>query len=480
MQYPRSSRLCLYGILALTWLFNSTDGVSADLEKEAPVSVDELFDLKDEKTENKEPASVDELFEVERKTGDEARPLRWPDLNGFFQSELAYTYASPDHWSKFRNLLELGTHGSWGASLKWKASGRLMYDAIYDLTDFYPESVRNDQRFEPMIRETYLDYSAGDWDFRFGRQHIIWGEMVGLFFADVVSAKDLRQFVLPDFDLLRIPQWAMRAEYFKGGFHGEAIWIPYMTYNDIGKVGSEFFPFNPPPTPGFTTVIENDQRPNNTFENTAYGLRLSYLQSGWDTSLFYYSGLDLSPAFARNIVLAPAPTITYRSVHKRIHQVGSTLAKDFGPFVLKGEAVYTVDQPFLTTRLMDSDGLVSQDFLDYILGLDFSFLEDTRLNLQFFQRWFSHHDQHMIPDELESGVSALVSTRYFHPKVEPEVLFIHSLNRSDWNVQAKVTWEFLRNWRMVVGADIFGGQPTGLFGQFDAKDRVYGEFRYSF
>ncbi len=479
MHYPLSSRLCLCGILAF-WLCNVRDSVAADVENEAPSSVDELFDLKAEKANDNEPASVDELFELEPKTVEKERPFRWPDLHGFFQSELAYTYASPDHWSKFRNLLEVGIHGRWNDRLKWKVTGRFMYDAIYDLTDFYPESVRHDQRFEPMIRETYLDYSAGDWDFRVGRQHIIWGEMVGLFFADVVSAKDLRQFVLPDFDLLRIPQWAIRTEYFKGGFHGEAIWIPYMTYNDIGKVGSEFFPFNPEPVPGFTTVIKNDQRPNNTLENTAYGLRLSYLYAGWDASVFYYSGLDLSPAFARNVVLAPVPTVRYESLHKRIHQVGSTLAKDFGPFVLKGEAIYTVDQPFSVTRLTDSDGLVSQDFLDYVLGLDFSFLDDTRLNLQFFQRWFSHHDRDMIPEELESGVSALVSTRYFHPKVEPELLLIHSLNRSDWNVQAKVTWEFQRNWRMVVGADVFGGPPTGLFGQFGAKDRVYAEFRYSF
>ena len=72
------------------------------------------------------------------------------------------------------------------------------------------------------MRETYLDVSAGDWDFRLGRQQIVWGEMVGLFFADVVSAKDLREFVLPDFDYLRIPQWSVRTEYFKGDFHGEA------------------------------------------------------------------------------------------------------------------------------------------------------------------------------------------------------------------------------------------------------------------
>jgi len=54
--------------------------------------------------------------------------------------------------------------------------------------------------------------------FRLGRQHIVWGEMVGLFFADVVSAKDMRQFILPDFDMIRIPQWAARAEFLRGIF----------------------------------------------------------------------------------------------------------------------------------------------------------------------------------------------------------------------------------------------------------------------
>ena len=66
--------------------------------------------------------------------------------------------------------------------------------------------------------------------------------MVGLFFADVVSAKDLREFILPDFDLIRIPQWAARVEYFKNDFHAEAMWIPVMSYDKIGKPGAEFFP----------------------------------------------------------------------------------------------------------------------------------------------------------------------------------------------------------------------------------------------
>jgi hypothetical protein len=159
-------------------------------------------------------------------------------LTGFYQNDLAYTYVGDKHWSRFNNTLDLSSQGSAAGGVAWKLGGRLNYDPIYDLTDYYPKAVRNDQRFEAMIREAYADVSTGDWDFRLGRQHVVWGEMVGLFFADVVSAKDLRQFVLPDFDMIRIPQWAARAEYFSGDFHAEAVWIPYMSYDDIAKPGA--------------------------------------------------------------------------------------------------------------------------------------------------------------------------------------------------------------------------------------------------
>ncbi len=115
-----------------------------------------------------------------------------------------------------------------------------------------------------LLRENYLDFGSGDWDYRIGRQQIVWGEMVGLFLADVVSAKDLREFILPDFDQIRIPQWAGRAEYFKGDFHAEAIWIPVPSYDDIGKPGAEFFPGAPPPPPGYATLYSNEQFPRRT------------------------------------------------------------------------------------------------------------------------------------------------------------------------------------------------------------------------
>jgi hypothetical protein len=66
--------------------------------------------------------------------------------------------------------------------------------------------------------------------------------MVGLFFADVVSARDMREFILPEFDQMRIPQWAARAEYFADDYHAELLWIPVASYDNIGKPGAEFYP----------------------------------------------------------------------------------------------------------------------------------------------------------------------------------------------------------------------------------------------
>ena len=410
---------------------------------------------------------------------DESQPApSKSSVTGFFQNDLAYTYAGSKHWSRFNNTLDLATEGTAGG-VAWKLGGRVNYDPIYDLTDYYPSAVRKDQRFEAMIREAFVDFSAGDWDFRLGRQNVVWGEVVGLFFADVVSAKDLRQLVLPDFDMIRIPQWTARAEYFQGDFHAEGIWIPYMTYDNIGKPGAEFYPFNPPAVPGFNTIIASEEKPTR-LNDAAYGVRLSYLKRGWDMSGFYYTANDTAAAFSRQTSLLPTPTITYQPIHKRIHQVGATLGKDLGPMVLTAEAVYTKDKLFSTTDAADADGLVKQNIFDYIVGLEWSFPKKIRFNVQLFQRRFFNHDPNIVPNKTESGFSLLLGTQALHPKLEPELLLIHSLNRNDWSAQFKVTWKMDGNWRLATGIDVFDGPPTGLFGAFKDKDRVYTEARYSF
>jgi hypothetical protein len=392
---------------------------------------------------------------------------------GFSQLEIADTYTDPEHLSKAKLRTELSRTGQFNENIKWKISGRFDYDAAYDLSSFYPHAVRQDQRYQFFVRENYLDVSAGDFDFRLGRQHVIWGEMVGLFFADVVSAKDLREFVLPAFDILRIPQWAARAEYSKGDSHAEVVWIPVPTLDEIGRPGADFYPG---PLRGVATYLPEDRSGRN-IGNSNYGVRLSHLVNGWDISGFYYHSLDSSPTFYR--IDGPADPPVFQPRHDEIDQVGGTLSKDFGSIVLKGELIYTDGRKFNVTRATAMNGLVRQNTLDYVIGLDFSLPAETRLNLQFFQRVFFAHDPDLALDKLENGASILLNGK-LSPKIEAQALLIHSLNRSDWMFRPRLSWNFQPNWRWAVGADVFGGPPIGLFGRFDHADRVYTELRYSF
>ncbi|HZR02295.1 MAG TPA: DUF1302 family protein [Burkholderiales bacterium] len=400
-------------------------------------------------------------------------------FRGFVLFNPAYTYASPSHWSRgvVRNQVE--ALGEVNASLHWKASLRVDVDPVYMTSEFYPDPVREDQRFEVLIRETYVDTNAGDWEFRLGRQNIVWGEVVGLFFADVVSARDLRDFILPDFQTIRIPQWAVRGEYFHGDAHLELVWVPIATYDEIGNPGAEFYPFPPQSIPGFSTTIRSEDLPARVVRNSNYGIRASVLRNGWDMSAFFYGSRASFPTFYRAITLSPLPTLEFTPRHDRIWQLGGTLSKDFGGTVMRAEAIYTANKGYEVTRLSEPDGVVKQDTLDYIVSFDLTPFEEGRLNVQAFQRVFFSHDEGILFERLETGISLLISTKVT-PRWEPELLIIQSLNRGDRMVRPRINWYPQQNLRISVGVDVFDGDRFGEFGRFANRDRFYAEARYSF
>jgi hypothetical protein len=407
---------------------------------------------------------------------------------GFLQAETARAYRDPEHWSKARLRLELTRKGQFSENIKWTIGGRADYDAVYDHSGFYSPEVRRDQRYEFSLRENYLDVTAGNWEIRLGRQHVVWGEMVGLFIADVVSARDMREFILPepDLEMLRIPQWAGRAEYFAKDFKAELLWIPVPTVDNIGKpgipgvrgaAGADFYPY-PIPGPGGRVII-GEERPSHRLSDSNYGFRGSALKNGWDMSAFYYHSVDVVPTFYRTISAGPAPIFTYEARHDTIDQYGGTVAKDLGNMVLRAEAVYTTGRQFNVTRAAQPNGLVGKNNVDYAIGVDIVLPAETRLNLQFFQRIHAGRDPDMLERKYESGASVLLDGKLGN-NWEARALLVHSLNRSDWLLRPKLTWMFERNWRLALGADIFGGPPAGLFGRYDNNDRVYAEVRYSF
>ena len=408
-------------------------------------------------------------------SGIAGEPARW---TGWGQLDTAYAWREPSRYANARAMGELAGRGAWENGAKWKLSGRAYYDAAYANSTHYPPGVRDDQQYEAWLHEAYVDFGAGDWEFRLGKQNIVWGEMVGLFFADVVSAKDLRSFILPEFDMVRIPQWAARAEWYSGDTHMEFIWLPTPEVNRIGEPGAEFYPW-PLPYDGFGYEIKGEERPERKLSTSGYGLRVSTLVGGWDMAGFVYRAPDTQASFYRSIVDGPIPTVTYQPRYDQVTRAGATLAKDFDGIVAKAELVYTHGRTFSMTTLDASDGLVGLDIVDWVIGVDATPWDGGRVNAQFFQRAFLDYDVRIGLDRLENGASLLVS-HMIREGLDAEFLGITGLNRTDYLLRAMLTWKVGRNTRVRGGVDVFGGDQYGLFGQYGNSDRVWAEYRYSY
>jgi len=62
-----------------------------------------------------------------------------------------------------------------------------------------------------LLRELYVDTTAGDWDLRLGKQQIVWGTADGAKFLDMINPTDYREMAQNVMAESRIPTWAAKA-----------------------------------------------------------------------------------------------------------------------------------------------------------------------------------------------------------------------------------------------------------------------------
>ncbi len=401
--------------------------------------------------------------------------------SGTASNETAYRISSPGKLTKIKNQFILSETGKLCDNLRFKVSGRGYFDAVYYFTTTFDRSVRSDQGTDIEFRDTYLDYSVGPVDLRFGNQEIVWGEALALFFADVVNARDLREFILPDFDMIRVPQWGADLEFSQSNFHGEFVWLPFLQFDKLGVSGSEFY--TPPPIPTVTTPFYafDPTKVPSTFDNSNVGGRLSYLfDKGLDVSTFYYHTWTHSPVYFRTVLGNGA--YVYYPEYRRLDMIGATFAKEINGMVFKGEFVYNKSDYLPVFDVTDSDGIVRRDDLNYLLGLDYTFHGGIETNLQFMQRVIFNYTDTLINEKaIANSLAFRIAKSFADGKLEPEFLMVTSLRNMDIMLRPKCVYKATDSWRLRFGSDIFlGNNPMGFFGRYDKRSRIYLDTIYHF
>ena len=337
-----------------------------------------------------------------------------------------------------------------------------------------------DNKLELGLREAYLDLYFDNFDLRVGRQQIIYGKAEGVFITDVVSPKDMREFLLPDFDEIRMGITAAKLNYYRGSSTFELVWAPVFTPTKEPEEGSIWRPVMEFPAPATFDLSAKDVPAR--LENSELFLRYSSLGSRMDLELVGGYFWDDDPGLHLQRHIDPESGqltgLTVTPEHHRLLMGGGSFSMPVSSFVLRGEAAYYDGKRFQTTDPTIPDALTEKNYLHYMLGIDYS-LAGWTLNGQFIQEYIVDHEEGIRQDKFENTMTFLARKDYLRERLWVSFFSYIGLNNGDALLRPSVSYEFTDGFEILGGANIFLGDE-GRFGQFTDNNMVYTKIKFSF
>lgn len=435
--------------------------------------------------------------------------------NGYLKNETAYRVREPRSITKMRNTAGLTGVYSFNPTYRLTASGWLYYDMAYDVFDYDTIAARLERNGdEPLtflfnlgkekdasgadLRELYLDMMYDSVDIRLGRQIVVWGVLEGVRIVDEINPQDFRELIMPDLLDYRIPLWTGKLDWYRDEGTWEFLWIPDIRFHKPAPPGSEWELLQR--VPG---TIEPD-----TYDpmNWEYGVRLSTTLWDADMTFSYFYTWDDFPVVFRRILLNQLDTEPqFMPTYTRITIYGTTLSKQVGDYIVKGEFAYVTGKYFAVDNidrngdaLLDFLGELERDHIRWGLGVEFNW-NGMDISPGITQWIIPDYDPAMVQDQVDTSINLFLRKEYPRSSMLFELLFIQFTNLHELYINPEWTFFITDRFQIATGIDMFSGKnsqfgvlsnPLGapqvrdqrsqFVGNFHDNDRVYLEFTYSF
>ncbi len=333
------------------------------------------------------------------------------------------------------------------------------------------------------MREIYMDMYFSNFDLRIGKQQVVWGKADGVFITDIVSPLNLTEFLLPDFDEIRTGVIAAKLDYYIGNSTIEAIVIPQFTPtirpapNSIWYVQPEF------PAPTVFDWSKSKIKPS--LENSEVFLKYSAITSKIDFDLMGGYTWDDNPTMhvqkhMDNTTMPPTLTgLTITPQHHRLTVAGGSFSSEIKGFILRGEGAYYNGKYFQTADPFATDAIIQKDYLNYVVGLDFS-IGSVKLSGQFIQKYILDYNDFMTDNEMQNTATFLARYDMLRETLHLELFSYIGLTNEDALIRPKISYDFDDSFSVLLGGNIFVGDRAGQFGQYKDNSMAYVKIKYSF
>ncbi len=323
------------------------------------------------------------------------------------------------------------------------------------------------------LRQAYMDIYFDNFDLRIGKQQIIWGKADGVFITDIISPRDLSEFILPDFEEIRIGTNAVKFDYYLGNSTLEAVWIPTFQPTITPDENSIWAP----KMPDFPMPVNYDYsnaEVENKLSESEIALKYSYLGSAIDFELMTAYMWDDNPAM--RIYLQP-DTLLIKPEYHRLPLVGASFSKAVGGAVVRGEGAYYFEKRFAVENL-SVNGVKEKDYVHYLVGYDHNWF-GMNVSFQFIQEYIINYEDDIRNDEFSNTITFLITEDFLRETLRLEFFTYYGINNEDALLRPKIAYDLADGFEVQLGANIFVGDE-GNFGQYDENDMLYLKVRYDF
>jgi hypothetical protein len=383
------------------------------------------------------------------------------------------------YWSSTRDL---DSDDHLGAGMVWLKAARPLSTHVSFLVEGWAalRGPFDDSDVTGELREAFVDVRFGQLDVRVGRQILAWGRADGVNPTDNLTGEDLT-LLAPDDDDRRRGGAAVRASYYLRDVSVTGLWLPEFRGHE--------FPL-PAPPPGLTFRREVRDWPGDQ-----WAVRVEQTGRAVDWSVSYFRGRDLLPDLGLDDA-GVASRGGVRLSHHRLSIIGADMTANVGRFGLRAEGAY-VDTEDSTGR----DPYIKNPFVFLVVGSDRTFREHLNLNVQYLYRFIVDHQplpsteglsalstivaaqQAVLGSQtkrVQHGVSFRAAYKWLRDTLEAECAAAGFFGPRGLNLRPKITYALTDDWKLLVGAELYRGQSSSVFGLLRPNTAAYLEARWSF
>jgi hypothetical protein len=348
-------------------------------------------------------------------------------------------------------------------------AARMQLDAEHDWID---------DRVRLRLREAYIDYRAGHFDVRLGRQTLSWGVGDFVFINDVFPKDYGAFFAGRPIEYLKVPVDAVRTTITAPAFSLDLVVMPRFTSDGLPPPDRYSFAFDPFAGVARREVIE----PRFSGSNTETAMRLYGSVLSTDVALYAFRGFFHAPTFAPDDPSSPA---ILTGTYPALSVYGASLQRNMLGGVLALEAGYHDSRD----DRHSTNPLVPNSFTKALVGFQRELRTDFTVGIQYVGQWL-HRDDNGLPNlpaelpraERYTHTATLRMTKFLrHQTVRLSLFALRGMTERDLYVIPELEYKVSDRFSIVGGANLFSGRHSfTTFGVFRDNDNVYSWMRLTF